>query len=337
MKVLFVCSGNSKNFEIIPFIKEQGNSLVRQGIKVEYFPVIGKGLAGYYKAGKKLKKHLRRNRYDLIHAHFTLSGWSAVIGAAGKTPVVLSLMGSDAYGEYVGVNQVQFSSRINTLLTYLIQPFVKGIISKSQNIEDYVYLKHKSHIIPNGINRDKFRPDPAAGFSKDQKQVLFLGNAANPRKNFELVQKAVDLLNLPDITIVNPYPVAHHEIPNYLNAVNVLVVPSFMEGSPNVVKEAMACNCPIVSTDMGDVKWVLGDTPGCYVSSFEPEDFAQKLAKALQFSERHGRTNGEERIEELGLDAERVAARVISVYRKVLGQPQEVAAPNATAAIPVAS
>ena len=93
MKVLFVCSGNSKNFEIIPFIKEQGESLRKKGIEIDYFPIVGKGMAGYIKAGFQLRNYLKKNKYDLIHAHFTLSGWSAIIGA-GRTPVVLSLNSS---------------------------------------------------------------------------------------------------------------------------------------------------------------------------------------------------------------------------------------------------
>src|SRR5688572_21973160 len=104
MKVLFVCSGNSKEFEIIPFIKEQGESLKREGIDVDYFPVQGKGLMGYIRSGLKLRSILKQKHYNLIHAHYTYSGWTALIGAGKKTPVVLSLMGTDANGEFKGKN-----------------------------------------------------------------------------------------------------------------------------------------------------------------------------------------------------------------------------------------
>ncbi|WP_071887829.1 glycosyltransferase [Rufibacter sp. DG15C] len=324
MKVLFVCSGNSKNFEVVPFIKEQGDSLVRRGIEVDYYPIVGKGLPGYLKAGLQLRKHLQNKKYDLIHAHFTLSGWSAVLGAR-NTPVVLSLMGSDAYGEYIGVNKVKFSSRYFTLLTYLIQPLTTILISKSSNIEKYVYLKDKSYIVPNGINKEKFKPSAEdyraeLGLPQDKKLVLFLGNKTNVRKNYPLAKQAVDSLDRPDVELINPFPVTHDQIPKYLNAVDVLVVPSLMEGSPNVIKEAMACNCPIVSTDMGDAKWVLGDTSGCYTSSFDPQDFAEKLKKSLNFAENHGRTNGSQRIKDLGLDADTVANRIVDIYKVAVNQ-----------------
>jgi len=320
MKVLFVCSGNSKNFEIVPFIKEQGESLRKLGIDVEYYPVIGKGVKGYLKAGRALHKYLRQNKYDVIHAHFIYSAVTAVVGA-GKIPVVLSLMGSDAYGTYIGVDKVRLSSRFVTLLTWLIQPFVKAIISKSTNIEQYVYLKHKSYIIPNGINREKFKPELGNSQKRNsltKRQILFLGNKNDTRKNFQLARKAVKELNLHDVELVNPYPIPHDKVSDYLNIANILVMPSLMEGSPNVIKEAMACNCPIVSTDIGDVGWVFGDTRGCYLSSFEPVNFAHNINEALKFSEEFGRTNGAGRIKELGLDSESIALRIIDVYKAVI-------------------
>ncbi|WP_162426741.1 glycosyltransferase [Pontibacter pudoricolor] len=319
MKVLFVCSGNSKNFDVVPFIKAQGESLRKLGIDLDYFPIIGKGLKGYLKAGKALREHLQHHSYDLIHAHFSLSGWSAVIGA-GKTPVILSLMGDDAQGDYIGVNKIRFSSRLFIVSSFLIQPFVRAIISKSKNLENFVYFKKKSFIIPNGVDTDVFKPHPTGfreelGLRKDKKIVLFLGSKVRIGKNYPLAQKAVAYLEMPEVELVNPFPLPHADIPKYLNSVDVLVVPSFMEGSPNVVKEAMACNCPIVATDVGDISWVMGNTEGCYLASFEAKDFSEKIRDALIFSETKGRTNGAERIMELGLSSESIAHRLIEVYR----------------------
>lgn len=320
MKVLFVCSGNSKNFDIIPFIKEQGESLRGEGIEVDYYPVTGKGLLGYIQAGFSLRKLLSKKDYNLIHAHFTYSGWTALIGVAGrKIPVVLSLMGSDANGEYKGENKVAMSSRLSFFLTWLIQPFVKAIISKSANIEESVYRKHKSFIIPNGVNMQKFRPlhfNGNGAAANGKRKVLFLGSSTKPGKNFPLAQAAVQQLE--NVELVCPYPVRHNEVPQYLNEADVLVFPSFMEGSPNVIKEAMACNCPIVSTDVGDVKWVFGETAGCYIASFDPKDFANKIELAINASQANGRTNGRQRIMELGLDMETVAKRLKIVYQKSL-------------------
>lgn len=320
MKVLFVCSGNSKSFEIIPFIKAQGESLKELGVEVDYFPIQGKGLKGYVKAGLQLRKYLKHRKYDIIHAHFSLSGWSAVLGAP-NTPVVLSLMGDDAQGDYIGVNKITLRSRFFMLSSLLIQPFVKAIISKADNLEKYVYLKHKSYVIPNGVDTEVFKPilqdlKLELGLDPAKKQVLFLGSKERIGKNFPLAQQAVAELNMQHVELINPYPIPHSDIPKFLNAAAVLVVPSFMEGSPNVVKEAMACKCPIVATDVGDIKWVMGNTKGCFLSSFKVDEFAYKIGLALEFAEKEGRTNGEQRIKELGLEAASVAQRVIEVYYK---------------------
>jgi teichuronic acid biosynthesis glycosyltransferase TuaC len=319
MRVLFVSSGNSKNFEISPFIKSQGESLVKAGVEVQYFSVKGKGIWGYIKNAKYLRTFLKKNPFDIIHAHYTLSGWTAVVSFP-KSPIVLSLMGSDVYGEYIGENKIKFLSKYLTILTYLIQPFVKSIICKSKHIQGFVYLKKKSHVIPNGILLDKivfnkhgFKEE--LGLSSVKKHVLFLGNKSEARKNFQVVEKAINLINSVNICLLSPYPVSHDMVIKYLNSVDVLVVPSFMEGSPNIVKEAMACNCPVVATDVGDVRWLFGNEPGYFITGFEPEEVAGKIKMALAFSEKNGRSNGHKRILELGLDDETVAKRIIDVYK----------------------
>jgi glycosyltransferase involved in cell wall biosynthesis len=93
---------------------------------------------------------------------------------------------------------------------------------------------------------------------------------------------------------------------------------SISEASPQFIKEAMACNCPTVSTDVGDVKKLIGNTDGCYITTFDPEDVAEKVKMALEFRIKYKQTNGRKRIIELGLDSETVAGKVIEVYKKVL-------------------
>ncbi len=322
MKVLFVSSANSTNLDIAPFIKSQGESLKTLGIDVQYFKIEGKGISGYLKAALSLRKHLKKYPVDIIHAHYTLSGWSAVLSFT-RHPIVLSLMGTDVYGQFIDVNKIKLSSRYLTFLTYLIQPFVRSIICKSDNIEKYVYYKSKSHVIPNGIllNKIKYYESgfkPELGLEAGEKHVLFLGNTKSIRKNVQLVKDALNHIDSEDVTLVTPYPESHDRVVKYLNSIDVLVVPSLMEGSPNLVKEAMACNCPVVATNVGDIVWLFGNEPGYYLTTFDPEDVAEKIKLALRFYEIHGRTNGRRRIIELGLDANTIAKRLFSVYQAIL-------------------
>ena len=133
-----------------------------------------------------------------------------------------------------------------------------------------------------------------------------------------LVLDAVNRINDIDIEILNPFPVSHKQIVKYLNAADVFVLSSFMEGSPNVIKEAMACSRPIVATPVGDVEWVLGDTEGCFISSFDPSDFSEKLKKCIEFNEQKHKTEGIKRIIKLGLDSESVAKKIKEIYKKVI-------------------
>jgi len=324
IKVLFVCSGNSKDFEVAPFVKSQGESLKICNADVGYFLIKGKGLSGYWKAAMELRKELKNASIDVIHAHYSLCALAVILSRPRK-PIIVSLMGDDAYGEYTGVNKVKLSSRYLTLITFLIQPFVEAIISKSANIEKYVYLKKKSIIIPNGVNTEEFfinekKKDLRAELSLNQtkKLVLYLGDKDNLRKNFNLIHLAVQKLKDDSIEIISPFPVSHELLPKYYNACDVFVMTAFMEGSPNVIKEAMACGCPIVSTDVGDAKWVLGNTEGCFVSGFSPEEFGQKINMALEFARKKNRTQGRSRVAELGIDINSTANKIVNVYKKVL-------------------
>ena len=92
MKILFVSSGNSQN-GISPIIKNQGESIVKAGIELEYFLIKGKGIKGYFKSIFTLRKHLKNNTYDIVHVHYSLS--AIVASLAGAKPLIVSLMGSD--------------------------------------------------------------------------------------------------------------------------------------------------------------------------------------------------------------------------------------------------
>jgi teichuronic acid biosynthesis glycosyltransferase TuaC len=322
MRVLFVASGNSKDFELSPFIISQGECLRCFGIDVQYFSVLGNGISGYIKSAKRLRLLFKEESYDLIHAHYSLCGWVAVLSRI-KIPIVLSIMGDDAYGTYYKPHKVLFLSRYLTVLTYLIQPFVKAIISKSNNIDKYVYRRRIATIIPNGVDLEQFQNynkefRSELGLDPKKKYLLFLANIKDKRKNFEILKQAHAKLNDDNVEIIVPYPVPHDKITKYLWSADVFILTSFMEGSPNVLKEAMACNCPVVTTDVGDASWVIGNTEGCYITEFSAEDLSEKIKSALDFAKRNKRTKGRDRIMELGLDAESVAKKIIAVYNSAI-------------------
>lgn len=324
MKVLFVSSGNSSDFNIAPFIKTQGESLRDIGVDVQYFLVCGKGIFGYLKASIELKNYLKKQFIDIIHAHY---GWCGIVALLSrqKQKIVVSFMGDDIVGT-VGKN-LQYTLIGNVvawLNIFLARHFYDYVIVKSDDLLSRINRNKNIAVIPNGVDFNSFYEIYSADIQKKvefkvgKKCIVFVSNPSRPEKNYELANQAVLRADIPDTELLPIYNIPNHNLVYYYNTAACLVLTSFHEGSPNVIKEAMACNCPIVSTDVGDVSWVFGKTEGCFVASFDPQDFAAKIKLAIDFVKQKGRTKGRERIFELGLDAKTVAKKILAVYRKVI-------------------
>jgi len=322
MNILFVCSGNSTHFAIAPFIKVQGESLSDLGINVSYFSIHGKGIKGYIKNIPKLRRHLKNNKYDLIHAHYALSGLVAILSIP-KTPVICSFMGSDAYGDTNKRGKVKLNSYVEITLAKFIQPFLKKIIVKSPNILETIWLKKKSIIIPNGVDLNQFnvldkkKCRNKLNLNQDETMVLFLGNPNSTRKNIYLLKQSLKILNNPAIKLINPYPINHSEMVYWINAADVIALTSFNEGSPNVIKEAMACNATIVSTKVGDVPWLFNNTEGLFLGDFNSTGFSVALKNALNYAEKNHKAEARKRILDLKLDSESIAKRILALYSEV--------------------
>jgi glycosyltransferase involved in cell wall biosynthesis len=181
-------------------------------------------------------------------------------------------------------------------------------------------------VIPCGIDLDAFRPvarneaRQKLGLPTDKRLILFAGDHWRPEKRFDLLEAALPLVQreLPDTELILLTKQAHGVVPLYMSACDVLVLTSALEGSPMVIKEAMACNLPIVSVRVGDVPQVIGSTPGCALAEREPADIADKLVQALR---KLRRTDGRARISHLSHD--RIARRVLEVYRQTVRVKKE--------------
>jgi glycosyltransferase involved in cell wall biosynthesis len=179
----------------------------------------------------------------------------------------------------------------------------------------------KSAVIPCGVDLEQFKPMPKEEARKklnlpqDKKLVLYAGEYFRPIKRFDIVWESMEVLRdrNPDVELVLVAKKPLNEVPIYMNACDVLVLVSDGEGSPQVIKEAMACNLPIVSVPAGDVPQVIGGTEGCYLCSQDPKEVADKLELALQ---RGKKTDGRERIKHLELGA--ISRRIITLYDSLL-------------------
>lgn len=284
---------DAQNPDFGTFVQEQVEGLRARGLTVDVLVVGGKRRKlSYVDGARRFRQHLRERHYDLVHAHYVFSG--IVARLQHSHPLVVSFHGAAEMVGWVG------------LLCKALAPLADAVTVTS--------VKHKAqlgrkdaHVIPCGVDLDLFVPMPKGkarqrlGLPLEKKLVLFVG-IVRPEKRLDVIEAAVDLLRREDedIELVVATGQPHERIPLYMNASDVLALASDYEGSPVVIKEAMACNLPIVSVDVGDVAQVIGGTGGCYICQRDPADVAPKLKLALA---RRQRTEGRLAIRRLGLNA----------------------------------
>ena len=326
MKILIV--GNNKPGHFAPFVEEQARALQQQGCEVEFYGVKGKGLLGYLRALPALCRTIRAEQPNIVHAHYGLSGLLANLQR--RVPVVTTYHGSDINKP----NILRFSKIAMRLSAWNI--FVSKRNVEIASLPDC--LKKRSTLLPCGVNMtddqltSRAEARKALGIIDAAKIVLFAGAFNNMVKDPVLAQEAIDQcakftnglrvlndlkdLNDSALTLVELRGYTRAQVNQLMCAANCLLMTSKTEGSPQVIKEAMACGCPIVSVDVGDVAERVSGVEGCYVvSSREPKDIANALQLAMAFE---GKTNGRQRIIEMGLDNEQVAKRLVEIYERLL-------------------
>lgn len=309
MKVLFISSGNTKE-GISTIVKNQGESLRKAGIDIHFYCIKGKGITGYLGNIKRIRKYYQKIKPDIVHAHYSLS--AILTNIAGFRPIV-SLMGSD----------IKKNTR-NKIKLFLFYKFLwKKTIVKSCELKNALNYK-KVYIIPNGVDLEKFRPLPKIEcsnkllWSKRNINILFAANPLIPVKNYELAIQSLALIKEFNIKLHTLSHIPHDEVPLIMNAADIVLLTSIWEGSPNVIKEAMACNRPIVATSVGDIKWLFGDEPGNYLTTFEPENVSNNVKKAIEYSKKYGSTNSRERLINMGIDSANIAKQLIILYEAVV-------------------
>lgn len=319
------------------FIKRQADFLCAAGVLVDVFAFSGSKRPGnYLRAWWQLRRQLRSTQYDLIHAQF---GHSGTLAFPKRLPLVVTLRGSDILG-IVSDTDGRYTAvgRILTALTRWVAARADAVIVVSDHMKAHLRRSRSVHVIPSGLDLDLFRPMPMQearrklGLSPDKPLVLFAGRPHQARKRYELARAAVDALNArrpsgaQPVELVVAWGVWHADMPLYMNACDALVFTSMQEGSPNVVKEGLACNLPVVSVAVGDVAERLAGVLSCVlVPDGGPAEQAQALAVGLERVLADGRrSDGRDHV--MHLDETLLTQRVIGIYRSIL--PSGAVAPT---------
>ncbi len=304
------------------FIKSQIDSLLAAGLEVEVLhPKPGPSPLRYAAATLQVFLKTLTGHFDVVHGHYGL--WCLTARMQWTTPVVASFLGDDLLGTVTTDGGYSSKGAFVARIGHWLCHRVDAVIVKSEGMKKSTSLcKDNIFVIPNGVDFEFFHPIPRSkaraelGWDQDRYYVLFGNDPQIPVKNFPLAKAAIERLRArgicAELIVANGLP--QTTVVQYINASNALILPSIAEGSPNIVKETMACNVPVVSTDVGDVNQVISHTKGCSVCPHDPEALAAGLDKALQHTEP---TTGRDDIKHL--DSRIVAKQVIAVYEKVTG------------------
>ena len=313
MKVLFVASGNGKVNTTTSFIKTQYKSLQSAGVDMCLYVINGHGVLGYLKNVYSLRQRILEEQPDIVHAHYSLCGYVTTLANIGLgKKVFVSILGS-----------FRDKSKRAKLVAFFIRHIWDGALVKAQRTADELGVNVP--VVPNGVNLSQFilmerqMARTLTGMRDDKRYVLFITDPKRPEKNYALAQAAMNILHqdkqYADVVLQVVNGVTHDKVVQYMCGGDVVLMTSLTEGSPNVIKEAMACNCRIVTTDCGDTPWLMEFVDGGFLCvPNTPDAVADNIKKALTYSRQ---SNGREVILQLGLTVEQVADKIINLYKKL--------------------
>ena len=309
MKILIVCRGNVKNFNFRinkAYIYEQIESIKKKyNISYDTFIIKEPGIRGYLKSYFKFIKKIKHERFDIVHAHYGISGLLATLQR--KVPTIVTFHGSD----------------INLLKVRVISYIAHKLANKSIFVSERLALKlgvKSPTTIPCGVDLEIFKPfnkqyaRTVMNLDSNTKYILFSSSFNRKVKNYALANSAVKLVaGKYETKLLELKGYSREEVALLLNAVDLAFMTSLSEGSPQFIKEAMACNCPIVSTDVDDLLRRNSGTRGCFITTYSPEDVANNIKNALDFGQK---TKCREKV--LEYDNNLIAKKMIGVYTSII-------------------
>jgi glycosyltransferase involved in cell wall biosynthesis len=301
-----------------PYTVQQVEFLRRAGVTVDVFSFRGsRKPLNYLKAWRALRKRLDPRRYDLVHAQH---GQAGLLPWPKRIPVVVTFHGSDILGDRRPDGRLTLGGRFLQLMCRLEARAADGVIIVSNAMRDHLPGSVRPLLIPTGVDLDllpEASPHEARrllGLPADARLVLFVGNPETIEKRYGLAKAAIELLDARfGAELVVGWERPHRDILMLMRACDVLVVSSSQEGSPTVVKEALACQLPIVSVPVGDIPERIQGIEGCFLcADDQPTTIAAGLERVLRRRQRLSHDLTDE------LNERVLTERLIALYRSVL-------------------
>lgn len=308
------------------FTRRQINSVRRLGIHCDVMAIAGyrTPLAYPIAAAKLAQLSLNgQHRYSLVHAH---GGETALAATAYRgAPLVVSYLGSDVLGHPRRNGQVPISRRLRSTVIRQHSRLAAATITKSAPMEPALpaSVRGRNRVIPSGVDLELFKPKPRdsaraeLGWNPDERVILYAADPDNACKRFPLAKAVTARVasQLEHVRMQVAHGVHPEVMPTLMNAADCLLHPSASEGSPNVVKEALACDLPIVATPVGDIPERLTGVENCFVCAPTVDQLAAAVIACI---DRPTRSNGRERSRVP--DEREVAEQVAALYAEIVGE-----------------
>ncbi|MGZ4186377.1 MAG: glycosyltransferase [Solirubrobacteraceae bacterium] len=288
------------------FVRDQVEALSRiADVELEVFAFDPGGGGAYVRGARALARRHRRDRFDVVHAHFGLSAWPA-FAAHGRARAV-TLHGTD------------LAHPRSRLLTIAALPLLDLVATVSEPLASTIprwAVRRRRAVLPSGVDVERFRPIARAdarralGLDPQRRYLLFPADPARLEKRHDRARQVAG-----DATLLSLGTVAPADVPLWVNAANAVLVPSEREGFGLAVLEALACDVPVLATPVGIHPEVLAGIAGTYCGPFDAAAWREALAPALDDPD--PRIEGRARAERYSTD--RMAARVVEAWRELLG------------------
>jgi teichuronic acid biosynthesis glycosyltransferase TuaC len=302
------------------WVIDQVEAIREQGVEVEMFS-FPLGRDQYMPAVRQLRRKLRDDRFDLVHAHYGLAGWCARL--AGARPLVVTFHGTDVRHRTVGPLSRRLAVRVD-----LCAGVSRALFRPEGGRPGLPHPAGRTAVLPCGPDLGRFRPLPRAdarrelALEPDGRYLLFPANPSRAEKRHD---RAVSLAASAGAELLTGGGIEPERMPLWINAANAVLVTSEYEGFGLVGLEALACGVPVLSTPVGIAPHAVTGVPGCLVAPFDQRRWLEALRPLLGDGE--ARVPGAPRA--ASFSAQRMAERVLFAYRELLGCSTQTLADSA--------
>ena len=290
------------------WVFDQLDEIRKAGVEVDLFG-FPPGRREYLPATRRLRRLLRVETFDLVHAHYGLAGWCARL--AGAAPLIVTFHGTDIRHHIVGPMSRRLAWRVD-----LVAAVSRALFSPEQGRPGLPAVPG-SAVLPCGADLGRFHPIPREqarlelGLDPAGRYLLFPANPARPEKRAD---RAAELAAAAGAELLTGGAIEPDRMPVWINAANAVLVTSDNEGFGMICVEALACEVPVLSTPVGIAPFALEGVAGTLCAPFEAAAWLERLAPHLEAAD--PRVDGARRA--ASLSAARMAERTIVAYRSML-------------------